>query len=85
MDNLRLPASNSSTASGLRSGTYATLSAFVIFATGLLTVLHNVPGCSEAVIGYVKDNSIQLALMIGVPAGLLSFVTGLLNPKKPNY
>lgn len=85
LSDVRLPKSNSSTASGLRSGTYATISAFIVFGTGLLTVLKGVPGCSEAVISFIQSNALQLSLLIGVPAGVFSFVVGLFTPSKKNY
>lgn len=85
MDDLRLPKSNSATVSGLRATAITTVSAFLVFSTGLWTVLHSIPGCSDAVINYITSNAVQLALMLGVPTGLVTLVVGILTPKKPNY
>lgn len=85
MNDPRLPTADSATGRGLKSGVYATLSAFLVFATGLIAVLNNVPGCSEAVIDYLRENALQIALIIGVPTGLFSFVVNLLRPSVRKY
>lgn len=85
MDNLRLPSQDSTTGRGLKVTAYASLSAAAVFATGFLGVLNSVPGCSEAVLDFLQQNAIQLGLLVGVPAGLISAVTNLRRKDVENY
>lgn len=80
-----LPSQDSATGRSLKSGVYATASALVVFGTGVLHVINGVPGCSEALINYIQANALQLALMIGVPAGLFSFVVNYFRKGVKNY
>ena len=70
----RLPKIDSATGRGLKTTAFSAVSAFVIFSTGLLSVIQGVPGCSEAVVSYIQTNALQLALLMGIPAGIFSFV-----------
>lgn len=82
----RLPKPNTATAMGLKTTVQAAVTAFIIFSTGFFNTLHSVPGCSEAVLAYIKDNALQLSLYIGVPAGLFSTAWNwFFNDKVKNY
>lgn len=55
---------------GVRTG----IQAIIGFLTGLIAVVWAVPGVPEAVQTYLGNNVVQLALGIGVPAGIAGFV-----------
>ena len=81
----RLPKTDSATGRSLRTTVFSVLSAFLVFSSGLLTVIQGVPGCGEAVINYVQENALQLALLMGVPAGLFSFAWNFFRKDVRNY
>lgn len=58
--------------------------AFIGFVFGLLVVIWAVPGVPHAVIDYVSANWVQLALDLGIPSGVASFIWNLLRKDVPN-
>lgn len=80
-----LPSADSATGRGLKAGVYSTLVSFVVFSTGLFLALKGVPGCSEALVQYLQQNAVTLALSIGIPTGLVSFIVNLFRKNVPNY
>lgn len=84
-NNLRLPTQDSATGRGLKTTLFSTASGLIIFSTGLFGVLHSVPGCSDAVLEYIRANALTFSLSIGVPTGVFSFVWNYLRPQVRNY
>lgn len=82
---MNLPDKDSATSRGLRTGIFSALGALFVFGTGLIAVLNGVPGCTSALVGYLRDNSLQLALTVGVPSGIISFIFNALRPSVKNY
>lgn len=85
MDNLRLPKANSATVKGLKSGLWGTISAVILLGIGLVGALKGVPGCSEAVTDFIKNNYIEIAAVFGGTSGVVGFIGNALNPKTENY
>ncbi len=75
---MRLPTKDSLTYKGLVTSAQAFLGALVVFGTGLLGVIHGVPGCYEAIISFLQANAIQYAVALGVPAGIASIIWNLI-------
>lgn len=63
---------------GLRTAAQAAVGVLV----GLVAVVWAVPGVPEAVTSYLVDNALPLALMFGVPAGLVAWVQNLYEDKR---
>lgn len=55
-------------------GVRTAIQAIVGFVMGLIGVVWAVPGVPQAVSSYVGSHGIQLALAVGIPAGLVSFI-----------
>jgi len=66
---------------GVRTVFQTIIGAFV----GLVAVVWAVPGVPEAVTTYLSTNLVQLLLVVGIPAGLTSFVWNLLRPSVKNF
>lgn len=54
------------------------------FVIGLFVVVWDVPGVPDAVSNYVSGHFFELALVIGVPVGVVTYVWGLLRKDVPN-
>lgn len=67
-------------ARGLRTAAQAILGLVV----GLVVVVWTVPGVPDAVLGYLQHNLVQVALLVGVPSGLVSYVWNLFRKDIPN-
>lgn len=85
MNNLRLPGQDSATGRGLKTTLFSTVSGLIVFSTGLFGVLHSIPGCSDAVLDYIKNNALTFSLSIGIPTGVFSFVWNYLRTNIKNY
>lgn len=81
---LKLPGLPSQDSSTGRAGKTA-LQAVLGFVIGLFVVVWGVPGVPEAVIDYVKNNAVQILLLVGVPSGLVSFVWNFFRKDIENY
>lgn len=82
MNNLRLPKKDSSTFRGLVTSAQGFFAVLFVLGTGLIGVIKGVPGCGEAVATYLQDNAIQYAVVLGLPAGLVSFVMNVFLRKE---
>lgn len=80
-----LPEQDSATGRGLKTGVQAFLGVAFVFATGLIGVIKGVPGCSEAIGTFLQQNAIQYAALLGIPAGLVSFIWNILRKDVKNY
>ncbi len=71
---IRLPKTDSATGRGLKTA----LQALVTFFIGLIIVVANVPGVTDAVVAYTKDHIVEVIVAFGVPmtvgTGLTSFI-----------
>lgn len=85
MNDLRLPNQDSATGRSLKTGAFAVVGSLVVFGSGFLRVLNGVPGCTDAVIGFLQDNAGTLALYVGVPAGALSYGFNFFRKNVKNY
>ena len=63
------------TGKGLRTALQAVVGVLV----GLVAVVWAVPGVPEAVTQYLTDNVLQIALIVGVPSGLVAFIQNKLG------
>ena len=68
---MRLPEKNTAT----RNSVEVALKALAGFVSGLVVVVWTVPGVQEAVLDYVQNNWMQVALAVGIPSAF----TGLIN------
>lgn len=75
-----VPTPDSAVARGIRTF----FQAFIGFVFGLLVVIWAVPGVPAAVIQYVSANWVQLALDLGIPSGVASFIWNVLRKDVPN-
>ncbi len=66
---------NTAAAKGIRTAIQAALGVLV----GLVAVVWAVPGVPEAVVNYLKDNLVQILLVVGLPSGLISFLQNKLG------
>lgn len=71
---MNLPSQNSEVGRGIKSGIYAALSATAVFLSGLIAVVHGVPGCGEAVTNYVTQNFLTIVATLGLPTGVGAFI-----------
>ena len=60
---------------GLRTA----LQAIAGVAIGLILAVWAVPGVPEVVINYLAENAIQIALLVGIPSGLVAWVQNSLG------
>lgn len=77
---LPTPKPDSAVSRGIRTF----VQAFIGFAVGLIVVVWTVPGVPIAVLQYVSDNWLSLAVELGVPTGLASFIWNVLRKDIPN-
>lgn len=82
---MRLPSNDSATGRGIKTGVQAIGGLAVTFLIGLALAVWNVPGVPMAVLDYVQNNFVQVAAMVGVPAGVVGFVWNLFRPSVENY
>ena len=78
---LRLPTQDSSTGRALKSFVQAVIG----FSVGLFTTIWAVPGVSEVTVKYCQDHFMLLAISLGVPTALASFVWNCLRKDVANY
>lgn len=78
---MNLPSQDSATGRALKTAMQAIIGFFI----GLILAVWAVPGVPEAIIAYIKSNFVGVALMIGVPSGLTSFIMNLFRPDVKNY
>lgn len=69
---IRLPRNDTATINSVR----VALKALVGFVIGLAVTIAGVPGVSDAVMNYIRDNWVQVALTFGIPSAVS---TGLIN------
>lgn len=65
---------------GVRTG----LQAIIGLLAGLVAVVWAVPGVPQAVQTYLGNNVVQLALGVGIPAGIAGFIWNLLRKDVKN-
>lgn len=82
---MKLPNQDSATGRGVKTAVQAFISALIVFSTGFIGVIQSVPGCSEAVVGFLQDNAVQYALLLGIPAGIVAFVMNFFRKDIKNY
>lgn len=71
---MRLPTKDSATYRGAITSAQGFLGAFWALAVSLWAAISVVPGCPEAVLGFVKDNLIYIAAGFGVSSGTVSLL-----------
>jgi precorrin isomerase len=62
-----------------KKGLRTALQSIIGVAVGLVVVVWAVPGVPEAVIQYLTDNAIQIALVVGIPSGLVAWLQNKLG------
>lgn len=85
MDNLRLPKSTSATAKGLKTTLWAFIGSCITLGGALWLAINGVPGCSDAIINFLRNHFVEIAGLFAVPSGIVGFIGNALNPKTPNY
>lgn len=78
---MRFPEKDSSTFRGVITGAQTAVGVVILFITGLFGVIGGVPGCGEAIVGFIKENVLQVAAFFGVSSGLVSFAWNALFRK----
>ena len=73
-EGLRLPDKDTSTWRGLITAAQGFVAALPALAVGLWTATTAVPGCSEAIVNFIKDNIVLIAGGFGVSSGAVSFL-----------
>lgn len=66
-------------------GIKTAIQAIIGFAVGLILVVWAVPGVPQAVMNYVQQHLIEVLLLVGLPAGITSFVWNLFRKNVPNF
>lgn len=78
---MKLPTQDSATGRAIKTAVWS-ISGFVI---GLFVTVWAVPGVPNAVVQYAQQNWAQIALTIGIPSGVASFIFNYLRPTVKNY
>jgi hypothetical protein len=78
---MRLPERDSATGKGIATAIQAMLG----FIVGLILVIWAVPGVPEAVTDYVTNNLAQVLLTVGIPSGLVGFLSNYPRKDVENY
>lgn len=81
MENMKLPNRDSATGRAIVTG----IQAIVGFFAGLVFTVWAVPGVPQAVINYVGNNLLQLALLVGIPAAIFTFAWNYFRKNVINY
>lgn len=76
-----LPSQDSATGRGLKTA----LQSVIGLVVGLAVTVWAVPGVPDAIIHYVQKNLWEIALMVGVPSGITSFVWNYFRKGVKNY
>lgn len=71
--------------SALARGLRTAIQAIVGFIVGLVATVWAVPGVPQAVSTYMTGHAVQLALTVGLPAGLVAFLWNVLRKDVPNF
>lgn len=58
----------------LSKGIRTALQAMVGVLVGLVAVVWAVPGVPEAVIEYLRSNVIEVAVLVGIPSGVVAWI-----------
>lgn len=58
----------------INKGIRTALQAMVGLFIGLVTAVWAVPGVPEVVTQYLTDNAVQIALLVGIPSGLVAWL-----------
>lgn len=82
---MRLPTQDSITGRSIKTAAQTAIGVLVLFVTGLIGVIKGVPGCGDAILGFVQANAIQLAGLFGVSSGVVTFVWNFLRKDVKNY
>lgn len=82
---MRLPQRDSATGRSIATGVQTVIGAVVLFATGLISVIQGVPGCGDAILGFLQANAVQLAALFGISSSLVTFVWNFLRRDVKNY
>lgn len=82
---MRLPEKDSKTYKGIVTSIQGFVAAVVLFGTGFFGAINQVPGCTDAVVNYLRDNFLLLASYFGVGSGVASVVWNLFRPSVKSY
>lgn len=80
-----LPSANSAPVKGLKTTLWSFIGSCITLGGALWLAINAVPGCSDAVLNFVRDNFVQIALAFSIPSGVVGYLGNLLNPKVPNW
>lgn len=82
---MNLPKQDSAVGRGIKTSAQGFIGAVLAILIGLITVIHNVPGCGEAVAKFAQDNIVLIAGGFGVSSGTVSVIWNLFRKDVPNY
>lgn len=82
---MRLPTQDSTTGRSIKTAAQTAIGILFLFVTGLIGVIKGVPGCGDAILGFVQANAIQLAGLFGVSSGVVTFIWNFLRKDVKNY
>lgn len=82
---LKLPSQDSATGRGLKTGLWSFIGTSATLATALWLSISGVPGCSDAILTFIREHFIEIAAAIALPSGLTSFIAGLFRKDIKNY
>lgn len=85
LNDVRLPSANSATTKGLRTTLWTFIGSCITLSGALWLAINAVPGCSDAVLNFVREHFVEIALAFSLPSGVIGFIGNALNHKTDNY